>query len=171
MSLHLFKNVWDWIDTAINQVSRIASVIGVIAVIMMMLVSITDIFLRYAFSQPILDSPDMVQYLMVVAGFTGLAWCAVKGGHVRVDLLVVHFSKKSQALFSALGYLLCLSVVPLVAWQGFEGTRYAIETHKGSTILEIPSYPFYLTLAIGMVLLGLVLVTLLVKSIAKAVKS
>jgi TRAP-type transport system small permease protein len=156
------------IDAAITFSSRLLNIFAVTAISLMMAVSVVDIFMRFAFRSPILDSSDMVQYLMVVGGFGGLAWCALKDGHVRVDLLTIRLSSRGQAFSDSFGYFLCLTVVPLVAWQGFQGAIYCLQVNKASQILEIPAFPFYLIMGIGAVMLSLVLLTLLVKSIIKA---
>jgi TRAP-type transport system small permease protein len=164
------NNVAQSLETVITSSSRLLNVIAVIAVVLMMLVSVIDIFMRYVFSSPVTDSPEMVQYLMVIAGFGGLSWCALKGGHVRVDLLTAHLSNRKQAILEAFSYLLCLTVIPWVAWQGFQGAGYSLQVNRASSILEIPPFPFYLMLGIGAVMLSLVLVILLARSIIKAAR-
>ena len=156
--------------TILNYSSRIAGIIGIVFLIAMMLLTVTDVFLRYFFNRPVMGSVELTEYIMVVAGFMGIAWCAVGRGHVKVDLIVGRFSPKVQAVVDSITYIFALGVVPLVAWQNFAQARYAKMEHVVSDLLEIPAYPFYIVVGVAYSLLALVLVNLLVESILEAVK-
>jgi TRAP-type C4-dicarboxylate transport system permease small subunit len=158
------------IEVIINRISRILNIIGVTFLVAMMLLTVTDVFLRYIFNQPILGSVEITEYFMAVVGFSGLAWCAANIEHARVDLLVTRFSRRAQAIFDSISYFLCLTVAPLVAWQGFASSNYAREIGKYSFLLEIPAYPFYMVLGVGFAALSLTIMVLLVKSIAEAIR-
>jgi TRAP-type C4-dicarboxylate transport system permease small subunit len=154
----------------INQVSRAAGILALIFLLAMMVLTVSDVFLRYFFNHPILGSIELVEYFMVVAGFLGIAWCAIKGGHVKVDLLLSHLPPRIQTIIDSFTLFLTMTVVPLVAWQGFAQARRARHTKSASAILEIPDYPFYFVVGISFTLLFLVQVILLVKYIARAIK-
>ena len=156
--------------TAINQLSRVLSIIGVTVLTLMMLLTVTDVFMRYIFAKPVMGSVEITEFSMAVIGFCGLAWCAVKRTHAKVDLLVARFSPRTQAILDAVTFFLCLSVTPFVAWQGVEASNYARQIDKFSLLLEIPAFPFYLVLGIGFAVLSLVLLTLIVDSVVKAVR-
>jgi TRAP-type C4-dicarboxylate transport system permease small subunit len=155
---------------AINQISLIAGVMGIVFMVAMMLLTVGDVFLRFVFNKPILGSVEMTEYLMVGTGFLGIAWCAVKGGHVGVDLIVGHLPPRVQAVIDSVTCLLSLGVVPLVAWQNFLQANYAKAENVQSDLLDIPAYPFYLIVGISYTLLFLVLINTFGQSVAKAVK-
>jgi TRAP-type transport system small permease protein len=156
--------------TVINQASLIAGVMGIVFMVAMMLLTVGDVFLRFVFNRPILGSVEITEYLMVGTGFLGIAWCAVKGGHVGVDLIVSHFPPRVQAMIDSVTCLLSLGVVPLVAWQNFLQAGYVKAENVQSDLLDIPAYPFYIIVGISYALLSLVLVNALVQSVTKAVK-
>lgn len=158
------------LDAVIGYTSRVLNIIGVTCLVVMMLLTVTDVFMRYVLTQPIKGSVELTEYLMAVVGFFGLAWCAAKRGHAKVDLLLTHFSARTQAVFDSLTYLLALTVVPLVAWRGIEASNYAREIGQHSFMLKIPAYPFFMAMGIGFLVLSLVLFVLMVKSIVKAVQ-
>jgi len=156
--------------TIINQASRIASIFGVVFLSAMMGLTVADVIMRYFFNRPILGSVEMCEYLMVGAGFFGIAWCAVKRGHVQVDLVVSRFSPRIQSGFEVATLILSLTVVPMIAWQNFSQAVYVKVERVESDLLEIPAYPFYLIVAIAFTLLTLVMITLLMDSIRKVTK-
>lgn len=158
------------IATVINQACRAAGILALIFLLAMMVLVVLDVFLRYFFNNPILGSIELVEYFMVVAGFLGIAWCAVKGGHVKVDMLLSRLPPRAQAIIDSITLILTMTVVPLVSWQGFAQARHAQLVKSASDILEIPDYPFYLVVGISYALLFLVEVILLAELIAKAIK-
>ena len=158
------------LDAVLSYASRALNIIGVTCLVAMMLLTVADVFMRYVFTHPIKGSVELTEYLMAVVGFFGLAWCAIKRGHAKVDLLITQFSRRTQAVFDSLTYLLALSVVPLAAMRGIETSNYAREIGQHSFMLKIPAYPFFMAMGIGFLVLSLVLFTLMVKSIVKAVQ-
>lgn len=154
----------------LNKASLVASGLGIAFMVAMLLLTVSDVFLRFVFNKPVLGSVEITEYLMVGTGFLGIAWCAAKGGHVGVDLVVRHLPPRAQAAIDSVTCLLSLGVVPLVAWQAFVQAGYAKAENIQSDLLDIPAYPFYLIVGIAYVLFSLVLINTLVQFVTKAVK-
>ncbi|UCG64349.1 MAG: TRAP transporter small permease, partial [Deltaproteobacteria bacterium] len=64
----------------------------------MMFLTATDVILRYIFNRPISGAYEVIEYMMAILIPFGLAYCALQGGHVSVDLLVSRFPKKIQSI-------------------------------------------------------------------------
>ena len=157
-------------EKAINLMSKMLNIVGVGFLVAMMMLTVADVFLRYAFNKPILGTIELTEFIMAIVSFSGLAWCAAKSGHARVTLIVHRYTKRAQGVLNAIAFMLCLSVVPLVAWQGFAASNHARITGKISFLLEIPAYPFYIVLGVGFTVLTLVIIVLFVKSLIEVVK-
>lgn len=164
------KNPFGVAVTILNRVSLVASGLGIVFMVAMLLLTVGDVFLRFVFNRPVLGSVEITEYLMVGTGFLGIAWCAAKGGHVGVDLIVSHLPPRVQAAIDSVTCLLSLGVVPLVAWQAFVQAGYAKAENMQSDLLDIPAYPFYLIVGIAYVLFSLVLINTFVRFVTKAVK-
>ena len=147
-----------------------AGVIAIIFLMAMMLLTVVDVFLRYVFNAPILGSLELTEYFMICAGFFGIAWCAVIRGHVKVDLIMNHTSTRVQAITDTVPLVLAMSVIPIVAWQGFVQARYTQVENTVSDLLEVPDFPFYMVIGVSYALLFLVVITIVAEFIAKAVK-
>lgn len=156
--------------TALNQASRGAGILAIAFLMAMLVLTVADVFLRYFFNAPIPGSVELTKYFMVGAGFLGLAWCALKGGHIKVDLLINRLPPRYQVTIDSINLLLALTVVPLVAWQGFTQAKYALLEKTTSRFLAIPDYPFYIVVGLGFVLLFLVMVYLVIGLIKKSNK-
>ncbi|UCD29020.1 MAG: TRAP transporter small permease [Planctomycetota bacterium] len=157
-------------DRIIRQISRVMGMVAVIILVVMMLLTVAEVFLRYVFNRPILGCTEYIEYLMVFVGFLGLAWCASKGMHIKVELLVGRFSERAQEIFNTANALLVIAICVVIIWRSFVESNDARLIHWASTITNIPWYPFYYVIALGFILLLLVMITVLVKSLIKAVK-
>lgn len=157
-------------ETAIESLSKVINAIGMGVLVVMMLLTVTDVILRYAFSQPIRGSLELTEYFMVIVVYLAVGWCAVKKGHVKVDFLVSRFPPRTQAIIDSATYLLSFGVCSFIAWRGFVEFKAVWLVHRVSDVLSIPAYPFHLVLAIGCGVLCLVLVANLVQFVAQAVK-
>lgn len=156
--------------TIINKASQIASIVAVVFLVAMMVLTVADVFLRFFFHTPIQGTVELIQYFMVVAGFLGVAWCAIQGGHLKVDVFVKRLPPRVQAIIDLITLVMAMTVVPLVAWWGFSQAGYEYTVKTVSDITEIPTYPFYIVIGLGYALLFLVLVKILVEIISKVIK-
>lgn len=134
----------------------------------MMMLTVTDVCLRYFFLRPIMASKEITEYMMVIVGFLGLAWCALKGMHIKVNLLVGRFSERTQAIIDTVNHIIVIGLCVLFASQAFSESLIVKELGRGSDITGIPNFPFYLVVFFGFFLLLLVMVPILIKSIKKA---
>jgi TRAP-type C4-dicarboxylate transport system permease small subunit len=144
--------------------------VAVIILVAMMLLTVAEVFLRYVFNHPIIGCTEYIEYLMVFVGFLGLAWCASKGLHVKVDLLVSRFSERAQGFIDTINALFVIAVCVILIWRTCVESIDARLINWASTITYIPWYPFYYVIAFGFFLLFLVMITVLAKSLVKWVK-
>ena len=156
-------------ETAINKASQIASIVAVVFLVAMMVLTVADVFLRFFFHAPIQGTVELIQYFMVVAGFLGVAWCAIQGGHLKVDMIMDRLTSRFKGNTDSLTITLGMAVVAVVAWQGFEKAQEVQLDKIASAFLDIPAYPFYLIVGISYSLLFLAMIPILVEYIRKAI--
>ena len=154
----------------LNQVSRGVSILAIASLLTMMLLTVSDIFMRYVFKNPIVGSVELVEYLIVVAGFLGVAWCTFRGGHLKVGVIVDRMRPRVQAITDSITLFLGITVVPLVAWQLFVRAREAQLEGLRSYILDLPDFIFLVVAGVGYALFFLALLPVLVESIRKAIQ-
>lgn len=156
--------------TIIYGASRIAGVVATVFVMAIMVLTVSDVLLRFFLNRPIPGSVELCQYFIVAGGFMGLAWCAMKGGHVKVDMIVDLLSPRLKSVADCINFMIALSVVPLAAWQLFVHARVVQIERITSDNLEIPAYPFYALAGLGFGILGLVMIVFFVQSILSIIK-
>ncbi|OGN91798.1 MAG: hypothetical protein A2Z70_00505 [Chloroflexi bacterium RBG_13_48_17] len=146
------------------------NIVAMSVLVAMMLLTVSDVFLRYVFKKPILDSISLTEYMMVCGVFLALAWCEVNGKHVTVDIVVSRFSPKIQTIFSIGTYFVELGLCSLITWQSFLETLAIRQLQKASLLLGVPVYPFYFILTFGFALFSLVMLTRFIYYLYEAVK-
>lgn len=152
----------------LNQVSRGASILAIATLLAMMMLTVADVFMRYVFKNPIMGSVELMEYLIVVAGFLGVAWCTFKRGHLKVGVIVDRMPPRVQAITDSITLFLGMTVVPLIAWRLFVRAREAQLDGLRSLILDLPEYIFFIVAGVGYSLFFLALLPVLVEFIRKA---
>jgi TRAP-type C4-dicarboxylate transport system permease small subunit len=123
-----------------------------------MLLIVTNIFLRTVFNQPILGTYELVGFLTALGVALALAHCAFQDGHIAVSFIMEHFPRTIQSIGAVFVNAASLILWAAAVWSlGKFGLAMKL---KGlvSPSAEIPVYPFIYLVAFG--LLGLCLVLL-----------
>jgi TRAP-type C4-dicarboxylate transport system permease small subunit len=154
----------------LNQVSRGVSILAIASLLAMMLLTVSDVFMRKVLTNPIVGSVELTEYLIVVAGFLGVAWCTFKRGHLKVGVIVDRMSPRVQAITDSITLFLGMTVVPLVAWRLFVRAREAHLEGLRSFIMDLPDSVFLIVAGVGYALFFLALLPVLVESIRKAIQ-
>lgn len=146
-----------WVYPISKIVNRIAS--GVL--FFMMLLTIADVFLRKVFSQSILGTVEVTEFMMVLLVFFAVTQTEVLNGHVKVDLVMSRFGERTQALVDTITQLVCFLLFGLFTWSTLVYAEKMRASGEVSQDLWLPVYPFIYVVALGCALLAF---SLLIKS-------
>jgi TRAP-type C4-dicarboxylate transport system permease small subunit len=147
--------------------SRIASVI----LFSMMLLTITDVFLRKVFSRSILGTVELTEFLLVIVIFFALAHTEALDGHVKVDLIISRFSGRIQGLVDMITQFVCFLISGLITWSTVVYSEKMRVSGEVSQDLWIPIYPFLYIVAVGCGILALTLLTKFFIALMNVMKS
>lgn len=136
---------------------------------LMMMLTVVDVILRYIFDRPIMGSMELTEYLMVCVGTLGLAWCALQGAHIKVELIVSRFPPRLQKVMDSFNYILLIAVSGLIASQTFVRAGTVRELGVASAMLDVPQYPFVLVSSFSYLLLFLTSIMLIIHAISSLV--
>ena len=110
-----------WLNKVASSLSRIVypltravNVIGIVSMLAMMLLTATDITLRYLFSLPIVGAPELTEFLMLILVSFGLSYTAVKREHVIIDFVTQYLSKRVKAVVNVTTHILGIGI--FMAW-------------------------------------------------------
>lgn len=145
--------------------------VGMVVLVMMMLLTVSDVSLRYLFNKPIKGAFELTEFMMIIIVFLGLAYTAVKKRHITVSALVGRLPEKAQLVIDASTCLLSLVLCILITWQSAmeAKTRYLQGLTSGT--LYIPVHPFIWLVALGCAMLSIVLLSNLLESITEVFRS
>lgn len=117
---------------------RVLGLISSTALLAMMLLTFADVIGRYGFHRSIFGTAEIVEYLMVVTIFAGLAFTTATNEHITVSLfddlverLLPTFRRWSVVLFSIFAFL-------LMTWELWKHGADLYGTDKRSTVLDLP---------------------------------
>jgi TRAP-type C4-dicarboxylate transport system permease small subunit len=145
------------IERTIRGASRIAAVVGLGILVCMALFTLADVIGRSGFNKPITGSYELTELAFVVVVACVLGYSVILKSHVKIDLLVSHFTPRAQATIDTISSLISSALFFLVGWRVFIQAARIKGQGLNSGILEVPVFPFYYVLAIGCTLFGAML--------------
>lgn len=125
----------------------VVSIAG-LGLISLMFVMAGDVIGRF-FKYPIPGAYELVEYLMAIIVPFSIAYSAEQKCHVGVDILVEKLSHRNRAIVDSITQLITIILTAIVIWQGWIGFVEAKATTMKSAVLQIPNYPFMLTIPLG----------------------
>jgi TRAP-type C4-dicarboxylate transport system permease small subunit len=166
----MFKKLVNRIDSILVVISRIFGFIAIAAVVVMMVMIVCDVFLRYTFNSPILGVVELTEIMMVSMGFLAVVYTTVKNTHIKVEVMTNILPDISKFFLDGLFFIVTIVVLFIIARQNMLETMEVMQRGKGTTLLDIPVFPFYSIISIGCGLVAIILFVRLVQHIIKAVE-
>jgi TRAP-type C4-dicarboxylate transport system permease small subunit len=164
------KRVINALEKVCLRISRGANLVGLITLGLMAILVLADIMGRYFFSRPLTGSFEMLQLMMIIPVAAGLAYTALRKGHISIGLVKSRFSPRNQAVIDSIISLLSLGVFAIITWQAVLKAESLKLEGSVSQMLQIPVFPFLYVLAAGLAILCLVFIYNIFEHLAKMVR-
>jgi len=145
----------------------LANSVGLFTLGLMAILVVAGIMLRYFFHGPLPVSYEILQLMMIIPVATGLAYTALRKGHLSIGMLKSRLSSRNRAVIDSIINFLCLGMFVLITW----GTVLEAESSRLDQMLKIPVFLFLYILAAGSAILCLVFIYNVIKQLAKVVRS
>jgi C4-dicarboxylate transporter DctM subunit len=118
-----------------------------------------EVIVRYAFNSPTNWTLDLSIYLLIWFAYACLASLQKNRRHVRVDLLITHFSPRTREIWEITTTFIFLF---FILWMIYYVTEYAVSSYRnqeyGWAMWRVLLWPVKAALPFGTILLGLYLV-------------
>jgi TRAP-type mannitol/chloroaromatic compound transport system permease small subunit len=126
-----------------------------------------EVIMRYAFNAPTVWGFEVTAFLYGVHYMLGLALTEGRGGHVKVDVLTMRFSAKTQAAINIFTYIVIfLPVWTIMAYAAVKyGMTSTLAGETNPTSFAPAIWPYKLLMALGFTMLLLQGVSSLRKNI------
>ncbi|OGO20942.1 MAG: hypothetical protein A2144_14085 [Chloroflexi bacterium RBG_16_50_9] len=152
----------------IKAISRVMIYVELVLVMILMLLTVSDVFLRFAFNHPIKGTAEMAMFIMVSL-VLGVAWCALKDQHIKIDMVMIHFPKRVQAVVDAITLFAGLVISVIITSRAFVESSWELRfNYTASQVFLVPTFPFWWIYALGWTMLCVVLVTLVAQKVMVA---
>lgn len=150
-----------------NGLNSIASVI----LFSIMSLTVADVFMRKTFSKSILGTIEMSEFMMVILVFFSLAQAELLGRHVKVDLVMKRFGKRTQEVVDMIIQFICFLLFGAITWYSLAYASNMKVSKEVSLDLLIPKYPFIYAVVVGCALLPQILLIQFLTLLKKLVSS
>lgn len=147
-----------------QKISSVAQTIVMVAVVVIMLLTVTDVVLRHTVNIAIVGVTEYSQMLMAII-MLATGSTAMSDGHIKVDILMTHFSQKIQNIVAVATCALSGFISGCIAKQSYVAAMDAYESHLTYISLGIVKWPFYLMYGIALTVLCFAAVALVIKNI------
>ena len=148
----LLSTMVSGVDAIIKQLNWAAC--GVLC--LMALAVVDNVVGRFLFNRPLLGVVEIVEVMMVIIGFLFMPYTALKQEHVRIDLVVTRFSRRTQVIIGRIMFFLGAGTLAVVTYQAILfAISYAQDLSQATYVLSIPLAPFRAIMALGCLLLCL----------------
>jgi TRAP-type C4-dicarboxylate transport system permease small subunit len=133
-------------DRIIDFMAFLAGVLIVGAVLIVCL----EVCMRYFFRTPLIWTVEVCEYILFTLTFLGAPWLLKKGGHVNVDIVVEHLSKKAREYLNLVSCGVGIFICGVITW--FSMTAAWDSYVSGVVVtktLTIQKYYFLLLITLG----------------------
>lgn len=128
------------------------------AVAAAMVIVVLNVIARDIFKKPILGAYEYASFLTSVAISLGIVYCAVKNGHIVVDIFVDKLKERTQKIIGIITDSVVLFFLVLCTVRIFIHAGNLVKSGEVSATTRTPFYIFVYIMAVGFGMLCLVTV-------------
>jgi TRAP-type C4-dicarboxylate transport system permease small subunit len=151
---------------SLETLCRVAAISGGLLVAALALITVVSILGRWLASAPVLSDLSLLDWVGPITGnyelvemgtaiavFLFLPYCHLRGGHVTVDLVVMHAPTIIQRGLAVVAETLFLVVSGVMTWRLYHGLLDKRRYLETSMLLDIPLWWGYIGGIVGLALL------------------
>jgi len=139
----------------LERLFRALALLGGLGLLGLLVLTVAAVVMRKGFGTPLLGVFDLSQVTLIFIVFSGMAHCGITRGHVAIDLFNNMFPPSLQKSLNVVINLVTAGLLGFMAWitviRGFD----AREINEATMMVFIPHFPFYLFVALGLMLYAL----------------
>lgn len=120
--------------------SRALGLIAGAALFTMMALTFVDVIGRYGFHHSIFGVAEIIEALMMIAVFSGLAFITAKNEHITVTLMEPLVSRLMAGTQRWMSVAMSVGCTLLICWQMFRHALDLLGSGKRTAVLELPQW-------------------------------
>jgi TRAP-type C4-dicarboxylate transport system permease small subunit len=147
-------HVGRWLDRC----ERVLTLVAALATFCMMLLTTADAAGRYLFNRPILAAYELTtNYLMVAVIFLAMPYAYRQGANIRVTFLVERLGRTSRLVIDHAVQIISILYCAALVFATFEQARHILITRTTFATLDLPLWPGYMVVSLGLFLTTLMM--------------
>ncbi|MBN2062976.1 MAG: TRAP transporter large permease subunit [Deltaproteobacteria bacterium] len=152
--------------------SRWTNIIGIAALFLMIFLNFIDTIMDVViFHRPIKGVTEITEIMMICGISLALAHCQDEKAHIAVDVITALLSKKSRLVIDFIVSILSMGTIGIVIWRVIDQSIYfASKNMMHKQYLAIPSAPFAVVIAFGIMAMWLLMFRDFLKLIVESIK-
>jgi len=128
--------------------SRMLGLIAGASLFVMMLLTFVDVIGRYGFHRSIFGAAEIIEQLMMITVFAGLAFISAKNEHISVTLMEVLIARTIPGFQRWVSIAISIGCTLLIAWQMTEHAIDLLRSGKRTAVLDLPQWQLPMSAAI-----------------------
>jgi len=128
--------------------SRMLGLIAGASLFAMMLLTFVDVIGRYGFHKSIFGAAEIIEQLMMLTVFAGLAFITAKNEHITVTLMEVLIERTIPGLQRWVSIAVSIGCTLLIAWQMCAHAIDLLRSGKRTAVLDLPQWHLPMSAAI-----------------------
>jgi TRAP-type C4-dicarboxylate transport system permease small subunit len=152
-------------EKVLQSVTEKAAWVAQFAIVSCMAFVVFDIVKRSLGFGLVLGVPEVVELISAIILSMGIGYLTFVRGHVAVDVLVMRFRPRVQAIFEIVISAISLGIAVLLTWGMLQFAMYNQSAGWVTGALLIPRAPFQYVVTAALVLTCVVLIRDLVKAV------
>jgi len=153
------KKAAKFLGEVIDRATVGSSILAGLFLLVIAFLTTYEVIVRYAFNSPTHWTLDLSIYLLIWFAYLSIASLQKHRRHVRVDLLITHFSPRTREVWEIATTIIFLF---FTGWMIYYVTEYAYSSYRsqeyGWAMWRVLIWPVKAALPVGTLLLGLYLV-------------
>jgi TRAP-type C4-dicarboxylate transport system permease small subunit len=150
-------------EKTVKLLSSFFNLFASVSLTAIILLTCTDVFMRYFFNRPLAGTYDLVSLMGAVIAAFAMPYTMLMRGHVAVDLLVRTLSRRKQLVVENVTHVVGILLFLIMVWQCFVLASDMKAAGEVTPTLLLPFYPVVYCMSVCFFVLCLALLVNLLK--------
>ena len=141
------------VDEGFFKIESFFNFIAGLMIFLVMFLGVIQVVGRSFFNRPVPSYVDIIEILMGVFAFLGIAYCQKLGGHVRMEIIIKRFKGRTFWAVEIFGTVVVIIVISVLLYYGFTHFLRAYELGDSTIDGDFALWPSKLLVPIAFTLL------------------
>ncbi len=123
-----------------KSIERVLAVLAGIALFIMMILTFVDVVGRYGFNKSIFGTSEMIEVLMVVVIFAGVAFVTASDKHIKVDIFAPVIERYAPNLQRWIVHIFSLVIYAGLTYELGRHMLESLHSGKRTAVLDFPQW-------------------------------